>query len=272
MMTKQCSYWQRLIKINQLILLCLILFGGYSATASELKVSDSIGIAQGKLKAQIRKAFLVQDKSVTVADKILIQGTEHTRKELLSQSRQQKPATQETSAKHHEYRIYDAHTHLIGDEDHDGYYQKFSITFDADSQSSHWETVYAKLYLSSDGGNTWIHYFTTKDFIIEGNESYDDYEVATTLYNGYPAHEYDVLIDLYEEGDDNHIVATYSSFDNSELFALPLESKNYDARATSPSSKCHGSGGGSFDFILLGSIALITMRRRCHMKRYNAND
>ena len=251
----QLLYMKKVILFTSLSFLCV-----NSVIAEEFRISDSIGISQGEQKEQTRDQFLKQDKSVKVLDKILSQGTGQSRKEVLTQAQQQKSAMQK-SVRHHEYRIYDAHVHLIGDDDHDGYYQKFSGTFDADSESSHWETVYAKLYLSSDGGDTWIHYFTTKDFIIEDNASYDDYEVVTTLYNGYPANEYDVLIDLYEEDDEHHIVATYSSFDNSELYALPLESKNYDIRSTTPSSKSHGSGGGSFNFFILMSMILMVIKR-----------
>jgi len=264
-MNKQCIFWLQLLNLKKVILFTSIsLIGTNSVIAEEFRISDSIGISQSEQKdlssADLRNQFLNQDKSVKVLDKLLTQGTGQNRKEALTQAQQQKSVTN-NSIRHLEYRIYDAHTHLIGDEDNDGYYQKFSITFDADSESSYWETVYAKLYLSSDGGNTWLHYFTTKDFIIEDNASYDDYEVVTTLYNGYPAGEYDVLIDLYEHDDEHHIVATYSSFDDNDLFALPLESKNYDARGTTPSSKSHGSGGGSFNVFILMSMILMVIKR-----------
>ena len=59
--------------------------------------------------------------------------------------------------------------------------------------------MYAELYLSKNGG-PWIHYYTTDNFVIDGDTTDDEHEVITTLRTGYISDEYDVLIDLYEVG------------------------------------------------------------------------
>lgn len=155
------------------------------------------------------------------------------------------------------FRIYDAYSKLIEDYDFDGFYQTFSVTFDADIYESngfdHAE-VYAELYLSRDGGD-WVHYFTTDDFNIYGESDDDEYEVYTTLSNGYIAGDYDVLIDLYEVGYSD-IVATISADDTNGLFALPLESSNYDPNYVEPRSKSHGHGG-NYSYYLLALLVIV---------------
>lgn len=246
------------------ILSSLPLIFASTVSASTLKTSDSIGLSQSDNKAELRQEFLNNSQPKTMADYLLMNGTNKTRTEVLQLSAKENPAQASTKAAnsaHHEFKIYDAHAHLLGDQDRDGYYQKFSITFDADHDSSGWEVVYAKLYLSNDNGNTWIHYYTTDDFIIDADHSYDDYEVVTTLQTGYPADDYDVLIDLYEDGNNHDIVATYSNYDTNELAALPLESKNHDTKHSNPTSKSDGKGGGGNGIIALFALMLAATRK-----------
>lgn len=128
-----------------------------------------------------------------------------------------------------EFTIYDATTRLFEDFDYDGYYQTFSVTFDADvlSDYAHQQAlVYADMYLSRNGG-PWELYFTTEPFTIINDSSEDKFEVLTTLDLGYRTNHYDVLIDLYEVGYSD-IVASKSSDDIEGLYALPLESTEHN--------------------------------------------
>lgn len=128
-----------------------------------------------------------------------------------------------------DFYIYDAYSRLFVDNDYDGFYQTFSVTFDADVEGYYVNEradVFAELYLSRNGG-PWEHYYTTDIFRIVGNATDDDFEVLTTLESGYPTDHYDVLIDLYEVGYGD-IVATVSSNDFDSLYALPLESRDRD--------------------------------------------
>ncbi|MCL1145962.1 choice-of-anchor H family protein [Shewanella marinintestina] len=128
-----------------------------------------------------------------------------------------------------DFYIYDAYSRLFVDNDYDGFYQTFSVTFDADVEGYYINEraeVFAELYLSRNGG-PWEHYYTTDVFTIFGNATDDDFEVLTTLDFGYRTDHYDVLIDLYEVGYGD-IVATVSSNDFDSLYALPLESSDRD--------------------------------------------
>lgn len=161
-----------------------------------------------------------------------------------------------------EFSIYGASSRLFEDFDYDGFYRTFSVTFDADVHSQYVgerASVIADLYLSRDNG-PWELYFTTDVFTIVDDISDDEFEVLTTLDLGYKAGHYDVLIDLYEVGYSD-IVATISSEDVDDLYALPLESAERDeyvAIETHGSEVMISGGGISITglLILLCAIAL----------------
>ncbi|MCP4487450.1 MAG: hypothetical protein GY820_09060 [Gammaproteobacteria bacterium] len=91
--------------------------------------------------------------------------------------------------------IYDADVELIADIDGDGFHHAFNVTFDVDADYGG-VTLYAKLYLSREGG-PWIQYTTSDLFEISGDDAGDAYEVTTELVEGYPAGYYAVLIEIY---------------------------------------------------------------------------
>jgi hypothetical protein len=124
-----------------------------------------------------------------------------------------------------QFWIYDARTELAGDADHDGFFYRLRVTFDADVDigGAH---VYAMLYLSYEEG-PWNHYFTTDVFYIVEDSFYDDYEVVTELLEGYPTGYYDVLIELYD-ADLDVLVATYGPYEDLALDNIPLEDQYRD--------------------------------------------
>ncbi len=119
-----------------------------------------------------------------------------------------------------DYSIYDAGVRLLNDDDHDGFYHRFELSFDADTRYFTTQ-VYARLYLSHAGG-PWNLYHTTDRFRIDGSAIDDALHVTTTLTSGYPPGYYDLAIDLYEAGS-NQLVASYDSYADPDLGALPLE-------------------------------------------------
>lgn len=166
--------------------------------------------------------------------------------------------------------IYEGYSQLIEDLDADGYFQTFSVTFDADllTGNPHDEAlVYAELYLSENGG-PWIHYYSTDSFVIHGESSDDEFEVYSTLEQGFKTNHYDILIDLYEVGYPN-IVASYSSDDSNSLYALPLESSDYDVEYVEYYTEVHSDGGSSsiysllmILFTLMGRYFLVNLSRK----------
>ena len=160
---------------------------------------------------------------------------------------------------HDSYSIYDAFSYLLTDVAYDGYYQSFSIIFDADYYpvaSINYANVYAELYLSHNGG-PWIHYYSTDIFTLYGQSEEDEFEVNTTLHQGFVSGEYDVLIDLYD-ADYDELVVSYNSDDNNALYALPLESEEYDHVYE---SEVVYSSGGSFSVIALVSLIFLLLHK-----------
>lgn len=157
------------------------------------------------------------------------------------------------------FAIYKGYSQLIEDIDEDGYYQTFSVTFDADlitGYTHHVAVVYAELYLSKNGG-PWVHYYSTDNFVIQGESSDDEFEVYSTLKQGFSTNQYDILIDLYEEGYPN-IIASYSSDDSNSLYGLPLESSDYDIEYY---EEVHTHGGSYSLLSLCGIIMLLVIRQ-----------
>ena len=165
--------------------------------------------------------------------------------------------------------IYEGYSQLIEDFDADGYYQTFSVTFDADliTYNPYDEAVvYAELYLSENGG-PWQHYYTTDSFVIYGESSDDTFEVYSTLAQGFTPNHYDVLIDLYEVGYPN-IVASYSSDDSNSLYALPLESSDYDVEYIEYYEETHIYGGSAG---VVSLFVLLTLMLKRFLGKLNRN-
>jgi len=124
-----------------------------------------------------------------------------------------------------EFEIFDAWVELTGDIDHDGFFHRVKTTFDADVNSPV-ETVYAKLYLSYEGG-PWQQFADSELYEIYHDSIADTYEVVGELIEGYPPGYYEVLIELhsfYHAG----VVASRMISSDVEGYAISLEDLSYD--------------------------------------------
>ena len=130
------------------------------------------------------------------------------------------------SARASDFWFFDAGSTLLGDRDDDGFHHEFRVRFDADVISGS-AIVYARLYLRRAGDRDWLLYHETDDFQIFEDDGDDDYFVITSLDDGWPTGDYDVLIDLYESGFSG-IVATIDPQDSGALALLPLEETGLD--------------------------------------------
>ncbi len=207
-----------------------------------------------------------------IADQLSGKATGQTREEILSSSKTTfVKAKKNKDTQHHkkttllhnsyaDFAIYSATSFLLDDIDGDSFYQTLNVTFDADIfsyTSNQLGNVYALLYLSKNGG-PWTHYYTTDSFIINGNTDLDEYQVITSFLSGYPSDYYDVLIDLYEVGYSD-VVASYSSDDSNALYAIPLESADYDEPYIEV-VELHGGGSALLTLFIL-SICFIRLKR-----------
>jgi hypothetical protein len=137
-----------------------------------------------------------------------------------------RPAAAKLSARSSDFSFFDAGSVLLADRDGDGFHREFRVRFDADVVSGE-AIVFARLYLRRAGDLDWLLYHETDDFQIFAEDGDDDFFVTTTLGDGWPTGDYDVLIDLYESGFDG-IVATIGPFDSDALALLPLEEADLD--------------------------------------------
>jgi len=236
-------------------------------TASELSTEQytvSHGVVKNTINEQQRIEIIEKNKLKDLPDQLSGKASAKTRTAILKDKttslnkvRSITAEQNQSSNQYADFSIYSATSFLHEDFDGDGYYQTFSVNFDADIYSyteNPLAEVYALLYLSKNGG-PWKHYFTTDTFIIEGDSDLDEYEVVTTFLSGYSSTHYDVLIDLYQVGYSD-IVASISSDDSAALYALPIESAEYDE----PYIEVVEVRGGGIYWLILVLLSILLIR------------
>ncbi len=156
--------------------------------------------------------------------------------------------------------VYDAFVEMDSDLDGDGYYHFLRVVFDVDSVYTS-AYVFAELYLSADG-ETWEHFYTTDDFLVEGQTAFDEYEVETELVSGYPRGYYDVLIEIYD-ADDVEYVDEFGPAQSSAMSLLPLEDMYADGVPRPPPAVIveEDGGGGAALWLVLLAAAVPPARR-----------
>jgi len=267
--TANSSYLKRLF-----LLIIVSVFPFTQVMASELSTDQytvSHGVIKNTINEQQRIEIIKKNKLKDLPDQLSGKASAKTRTAILKDKttslnkvRSLTAEQNQSSNQYADFAIYSATSFLHEDFDGDGYYQTFSVNFDADIYSyteNPLAEVYALLYLSKNGG-PWTHYFTTDTFIIESDSDLDEYEVVTTFVSGYSSEHYDVLIDLYLVGYSD-IVASLSSDDSAALYALPIESAEYDEPYIEVVEVVEVRGGGIYWLILvLLSILFIRIKTR----------
>ncbi|MDH5353052.1 MAG: choice-of-anchor H family protein [Gammaproteobacteria bacterium] len=161
-------------------LLCAISLNGF-AQSDEVLVSRSVG-------------KLVEDDSIVLREEVKSQ-------ELVTSTASDTSIVEDdtlsrTANRYDQYfTIYQGDVDLLSDLDRDGFHHALNVSFDVDVDYDG-ATVYAKLYLSREGG-PWIQYHTTGLFNIFENNASDTYEVTTELIDGYFTGYYAVLVEIY---------------------------------------------------------------------------
>lgn len=160
---------------------------------------------------------------------------------------------------HPDFSIFDSRISIWGDDDADGFYRSFSVTFDVDNYGPG-EWVYARLFISLEGG-PWNEYAVTDDFYIEGLAADDNYIIDTDLLTGYPTGFYDVLIEVYAARDGAFLTLSGPGEDL-DLSVLALEDSERDRYDPYQDDYyyAHGSHGGSLGMMML-CLLMLTLGR-----------
>ncbi len=163
------------------------------------------------------------------------------------------------------FSIYDASVGLIHDDDGDGFYHQFSVTFDADISFGS-ALVFARMYISYEGG-PWNYYYTTKTFEIITDSNFDAHTVETIFTSGYAPGRYDIRIELFEAGWTGS-VASYGPIDDLDLNYLPLEDEEHEFFESVAAAGCSLSPNARFDPVLplLFLLSLLYFFRRFYQK------
>lgn len=168
------------------------------------------------------------------------------------------------------YQILDVDTTLLTDADRDGYYSRFSISFDPDRDHGA-SMAYAVLRVRREGDD-WQTEHTSATFQVDESGDADRFTFTADWQSGYPTGRYDIQIDLYDAAT-QLLVATVSS-ERPELSRVPLEDADRDTGSSGGGgggggdSESRGSGGGATGGLLMAVLlGLFLLRRRLPMAR-----
>lgn len=178
----------------------------------------------------------------------------------------QKPVGDSTVSRStsNDFWFFAADVVLFNDDDEDGYYHGIDLLFDADTVFEAAD-VYAVAFLSLEGG-PWNEYASTDVFTIFGATSDDEYVIVTELTSGYPAGDYDLLIELYDAVD-GAFLASYGPADTSELSFLPLEDFDRDAPFVEEVVVVGHGGGGSIGALPAVILLMMASWSMCRQTR-----
>lgn len=250
----------RRVAVRAALVLCSL---GGPVLAAQSEVTDA---ASGMDRKSSSVSFLQSD-----ADKPLAQRRQFSYAPLLAGTLRSGPegrrGTQKSGtpsaliaqAVNQDFWIYDAWVELAYDQDRDGYYTDFRLSFDTDTYYSVAD-VFAVVYLSYQGG-PWNEFAYTYDFTIYADSPDDVYVIETTLATGYPTGDYDLLIEIYDAYT-GYLVADLGP-EWADLAYLPLEDIQYDTPVSAPPDVIVvEGGGGSMGWLTLGVLALVALGRR----------
>ncbi len=160
-------------------------------------------------------------------------------------------------------------TEIFTDNDGDGYYQDFKISFDADITTGQRDIV-ARLYQKT-GNGTWQFETESAAYTIVGTNTDDTIAFEATWQAGYATSLYDFKIELYDSATNEFLASASNDF--GPLVDVPLEDAGKDqtsggsgsggsGSSGNPSTTSSGSGGGSWNILGLLILAAAAWRRR----------
>lgn len=138
---------------------------------------------------------------------------------------------------------------LSGDINHNGYFHRLEVEFDADTSAPYLQ-VFAEYTLLPSYGNERV-YYTSSVFELY-RESADDWlAIDTVLEDSFAADDYLLTIRLFDAAT-GYMIAEISGFDDANLDYLALEDYNRDSYVPDTSTvEVHGGSTGMFWLLAL---------------------
>lgn len=155
------------------------------------------------------------------------------------------------------YWLYVYDTEVGVDYDRDGYYSRFTLSFEPEVMAGY-DRVYADIYLSYEG-RTWDYLTSTSVHRISAAGGSNVINITSELDYGYPPGEYDVLIELRDAYTDRLLVSAGPDTEGALGF-LPLEDSEYDSDSYNygigVDYYAYGSGSLGLSTLLIGGSIL----------------
>ena len=169
----------------------------------------------------------------------------------------------------HEYPVLfvEVGASLYADADGDGYFSRFSLSFDADTEYGE-RQLRARIFLRPSNAESssvegaipeYELFHVTERFDIYDDLASDSYRVESRLVSNYPADHYDVRIDLHDAYDDE-LLDSVDANSHSTLAGLPLEAATLDDGPRKAIIQEHAGGLNYLAVLLLGAIAMFRRR------------
>jgi hypothetical protein len=163
-----------------------------------------------------------------------------------------------TNTDHHaDVWVDDVGTSLFSDQDHDGYFGGFSLSFDVDTAWGDAD-VYATIYLQLGTGPT-EKFHTTNIFTVYSRSNADVYRVEAELVDNYRAGAYNVQINIHD-AHNGDILDSVDAASFRNLRNLPLEAEPYGQSVRATIITEYTGLGGPIFLVLLALAAVIRCR------------
>jgi hypothetical protein len=240
------------MKTLKTILLCLLPSLAFAGTTESVSVRSA-----GKL---IADDSINLNQQLEFSPTISLQKPSSSQGSDLSLRQSNRMASNYTDSV--QFELFDTWVDISGDLDQDGYYHHIKVSFDADVNTQTTEAVYAKIFLSYQGG-PWFQLSTTDLFEIYSNSADDSFEILNELEQGFEPGDYEVLIELHSLYHNGIVSQRVVQLDRSG-YLITLEDLDHDQPAYSVEyvdSYEYAAVSGSFSSVGLLLLGLLGMFR-----------